>query len=74
MEHAVLKTTEVTLKEGLAKHGGMYYEKEGNHLLEQFDWWPQAEAVVGFFNAWQISKNEKYLQLSKKSWEFIQHL
>lgn len=72
VEHAIQKTVEMTIKEGLAKHGGMYYEKEGNHLQEQFDWWPQAEAVVGFFNAWQLTKREIYLEQMQKSWSFIQ--
>jgi cellobiose epimerase len=40
-------------------------------LQRQKDWWPQAEAMVGFFNAWQISKEEKYLNQSLKSWEFV---
>ena len=72
VEKVALKVTAVTLKEGFAKHGGMYYEKEGAHLLNEFHWWPQAESVIGFFNSWQISKNDKYLQQAIKSWEFIQ--
>ena len=50
----------------------MFYEKEGEHIKTQFDWWPQAEAVVGFFNAWNISKNDDYLNAALQSWEFIQ--
>lgn len=73
VELAIQKTLEVTLTEGLAENGGIYYEKEGNNLKEQFDWWPQAEAVVGFFNAWQITKNEKFLEQSQESWNFIQN-
>ena len=72
VEHISIKMADVTEKEGINANGGVYYEKEGEHLKSQFDWWPQAEAVVGFFNAWQISKNDKYLDLSIKSWEFIQ--
>ena len=73
VEAAILKTTELIAKEGVAKNGGIYYEKEDSKLTEEFHWWGQAEAVVGFFNAWQISKNENYLQLSLNSWEFIQN-
>lgn len=72
VEHIALKMAEVALEEGMHKSGGMYYEKEGNHLQDRFDWWPQAEAVVGFFNAWQLSVKRKYLDQTKKTWEFIQ--
>ena len=72
VEHAAVKISEVTIKEGLARNNGMYYEKAEGHIQEQFDWWPQAEAVVGFFNTYQITKDEKYLGYSQKSWKFIQ--
>jgi mannobiose 2-epimerase len=72
IEHVAIKMSGVAIKEGLAPHGGMYYEKAEGHLQEQFDWWPQAEAVVGFFNTWQITKDEKYLEYVKNSWNFIQ--
>lgn len=71
-EHAALKTTDVTIKEGLEKHKGLFYEKEGDHLQEEFHWWPQSEAVIGFFNSFQISENENYLDHSIDSWAFIQ--
>ncbi len=73
VEHVAIKMSEVAIKEGLAAHGGMYYEKAEGHLQEQFDWWPQAEAVVGFFNTYQITNDEKYLEYAKKSWEFIRN-
>jgi len=72
VEEVAIKMTEVTKNEGLDENGGMYYEKEGDHLQEQFDWWPQAEAVVGFFNAWQLTGEENYLGLTRQSWGFIQ--
>jgi mannobiose 2-epimerase len=72
VEKAALKISDVTIKEGLAPNGGIYYEKAEGHIQEQFDWWPQAEAVVGFFNTYQITNDEKYLGYSQKSWKFIQ--
>lgn len=68
-----LRMAAVSAAEGLGKEGGMYYEKSAGHLHDQYDWWPQAEAVVGFFNAWQISADEKYLHLASQSWEFIKN-
>ena len=66
-----IKMADVTEKEGFSSNGGMYYEKAEGHIQLQFDWWPQAESVVGFFNAWQITKNDNYLKLAVRSWEFI---
>lgn len=63
--------------EGLHVQGGLDYEY---HLPaggrdEDKHWWVQAEGVVGFYNAWQISGNVFFLQTATKLWEFIrQHL
>jgi len=59
--------------EGLREDGGLMNEKnvETNHLDTNCDWWPQAEAVVGFFNAYQLSKKESYLEKAIHSWNFI---
>lgn len=58
-------------QKGIDTDGGMYYEIDGTHLKTQKDWWPQAEAMVGFYNSYQISKDIKYFQQSLKSWDFI---
>jgi mannobiose 2-epimerase len=59
--------------EGLDKDGGLWYEYEPVHqtLIKEKHWWPQAEAMIGFFNAYQITSDEKYLQHSFNSWQFI---
>jgi mannobiose 2-epimerase len=56
---------------GLDKDGGMWYEKEGAHLVKEKHWWPQAEAMVGYLNAWQLSNDERFYHLSANSFEFI---
>lgn len=59
--------------EGLDKDGGLWYEfdvKE-NHVIKEKHSWPQAEAMVGFFNAWQITNDESYLNQSLESWDFV---
>jgi mannobiose 2-epimerase len=72
VETVAVKMGEVTINEGIVKeHGGLLYEKEDGHLLEEFHWWPQAEAAIGFFNLWQITGNGKYLDSAVGSWEFI---
>lgn len=58
---------------GLDTDGGLWYEYEPakHHLIKEKHWWVQAEAMVGFFNAWQISRDQKYLDLSVKNWAFV---
>ncbi|WP_207495803.1 AGE family epimerase/isomerase [Aridibaculum aurantiacum] len=65
------KTLADAAARGLDKDGGLWYEKEGEHLVKEKHWWPQAEAMVGFYNAYQVSDEEDYLQKSIASWQFI---
>jgi len=72
VKNVAVKMADVAIREGLVEAtGGLLYEKENGRLCEEFHWWPQAEAVIGFFNAWQISGESKYLSHALKSWEFI---
>ena len=59
--------------EGLDRDGGLWYEfdVDKSHLIKEKHWWPQAEAMIGFFNAWEITNNEEYLDKSVSSWHFI---
>ncbi len=61
-----------TGKEAIDKKGGLYNEFRDGHWDRDFHWWPQAEAVVGFFNAYQLTGDQKFLKLSEKTWKFIQ--
>jgi mannobiose 2-epimerase len=45
--------------EEVAKHG------------ERLEWWPQAETVVGYINAWQINGDEKFLETAVGAWNWI---
>jgi len=59
--------------EGLDEDGGLWYEYDPtkNHLIKQKHSWPQAEAMIGFFNAWQNTSDETFLKQSLKSWDFV---
>ena len=67
-----LKISEATL-EGLDADGGLWYEYEPaeNHLVEEKHWWVQAEAMVGYFNTWQVAGDKKYLEFSLVNWDFV---
>lgn len=62
---------------GLRDNGALMNEKDSvtGHLDDNSDWWPQAESIVGFFNAYQVSGKNDYLYHVCKSWDFIkQHI
>lgn len=69
-QHAI--TIANAAAEGLDTDGGLWYEFEpaSEHLVKEKHWWPQAEAMVGFFNAWQLTGDEKFLQQSFNNWLF----
>jgi mannobiose 2-epimerase len=56
--------------EGLDNDGGLNYESENGHTIDQKHWWPQAEAMIGFFNAYEVTGDEAYLERSLRSWQF----
>jgi len=60
---------------GLDTDGGLYYEYDpsNDHLIKEKHWWVQAEAMVGFYNTWQISGEKKHLSIAEKCWEFVKN-
>lgn len=59
--------------EAMDADGGLWYEYEleKNHLIKEKHWWPQSEAMIGFFNVWQITGDKSYLNKSIASWQFV---
>jgi len=72
-KHAV-QMAEVT-KEGLDNDGGLWYEfdPEKNELVAEKHWWVQAEALIGFYNAYELTGNENYLDIVFRNWDFIKN-
>jgi mannobiose 2-epimerase len=67
------KMADVTIREALAPDGGVYYECAGPGPVDRArHWWVQTEAVVGFYNAYQISRLPGYAEASFRTWKFIQ--
>nr|WP_294894414.1 AGE family epimerase/isomerase [uncultured Pedobacter sp.] len=58
--------------EGIDKTGALIYELEAdkNHQIPEKHWWVQAEAMVGFLNAYQLSKNENFYNHFLSIWDF----
>jgi len=59
--------------EGLDADGGLMYEADPAGIIDSDKhWWPQAEAVVGFLNANELSGQPHFLEAAERSWTFIE--
>lgn len=58
--------------EGLDEDGSLLYENnlDENHFIKEKHWWVQAEGMVGFFNAFEISRDDKYKKSFENIWNF----
>jgi mannobiose 2-epimerase len=61
--------------EGLDEDGGLWYEfnQETKKRVSEKHWWPQAEALIGFCNAWQLTGSIRYKNALLKNWQFIKN-
>jgi len=64
---------EAVLDDGIADDHGIWNEANPQGLISKDkDWWPQAEAVVGFYNAFQLTGDTKYKDAAFGAWTFIE--
>lgn len=70
---AVIAVADTALREGWdAESGGFEDKKEEDGTRRTVRvWWNQAEAINGFYNAWQMTGEEKYLTATEKVWEWV---
>lgn len=68
----VIKMVEHSLKCGYDKDGGlMLGGKDENVSDPNKCWWGQTETVIALLNAYQMTKEEKYLDDALLTWDFI---
>jgi len=62
-----------TLNEGVDKvNGGLFNSgKEGEVVDTDKQWWVQAEAIVGFFDAYQKTCNVEFLNAALQIWSYV---
>jgi len=75
VKETALAIAEVTYAAAIdRKNGGLFSgcNAEG-HIHNKKEWWPQAEAVVGFYNAYELSGDKKYFDAADSIWKYIQN-
>ncbi|MGO8788821.1 MAG: AGE family epimerase/isomerase [Terriglobia bacterium] len=71
-EEALLMAQAV-LDQAVDSDGGLLYEADASGIIDtDKHWWPQAEAVVGFLNAYQLSGRREFYVAAGRTWKFIE--
>ena len=73
-QRLALRLARITLAEALDEDGGLCYEGRAGKVTDtNREWWPQAESVVGFLNAYELSSDRSFLEAARKAWSFIEN-
>jgi mannobiose 2-epimerase len=73
VQSVAIRIARAVLTEGLDTDGGLFYEgRDGRIVNPNREWWPQAEAVVGFYNAWQLTRDSAFREAAVRCWQYIQ--
>jgi len=74
VKRAALAIANVTLAAVDHENGGLFSAgSEAGQISRKKEWWPQAEAVAGFYNAYELTGEQKYLDAADSIWEFIKN-
>ncbi|HZS62560.1 MAG TPA: AGE family epimerase/isomerase [Gemmatimonadaceae bacterium] len=71
VQQVAMRVARAVLDEGLDGSGGIFYERTANGTVDtDKEWWPQAEAIVGFVNAYQETGRGAFLRAAWETWLF----
>lgn len=76
VREVAIRMADKVLAEGVLPDGGLCYEGKAGSIIDRGrECWPQAEAIVGFLNAYQLSGAPKYVVAAERVWDYVeQHL
>jgi len=64
---------EIALAQGVNADGSLGYEGRAGKIIDAgCECWPQAEAIVGFLNAYEIGSDDKFLAAALNVWNYIE--
>ena len=68
-----IRIAQISLLDGFDKDsGGFEYsmDEDGNKDTSRI-WWNQAEAIIGFYNAWEMTWDTSFEEAVEKIWEWV---
>lgn len=73
VRQTAIRIAAAVYQDGLKADGSLPYEAGPEGLVDSnISWWVQAEAMVGFYNAYQLCGENRFAQAARQSWNFIQ--
>jgi mannobiose 2-epimerase len=70
---AALALADAVLDHGVDPDGSVLYEATPDAIVEaEKHWWPQAEGVVGWLNAYELTGDPRYRDAALQAWKFIE--
>lgn len=73
VRESVIRLATAVYQEGLDEDGSLFHEASPEGLVDPGkEWWTQAEAMVGFYNAYQLTGQEHFAQAAYNLWTYIQ--
>jgi cellobiose epimerase len=70
-KQTAVEMAQVVLVEGRAADGSLWNARGSLHGDEDHVWWGQAEGVVGFYNAYQLTGHAPFAEAAQRLWTYI---
>jgi len=71
-ERAALALANGVLRDGLDADGSVFGEATPDGVVDLAkDWWPQAEGIVGFYHAYQITGESRFADAAFRCWDVV---
>jgi mannobiose 2-epimerase len=68
----VIGMAEAVYREALEKDGSIVYEGSPHGVVNaNKSWWAQTEAMVGFYNAYQLTGREEFAEAAHRLWVYV---
>jgi mannobiose 2-epimerase len=70
-KQTAIQMAQAVLSEGRTPEGSLRNANGSLHGDEDHEWWVQAEGVVGFYNAYQLTGRMAFAAAAQRLWEYI---